>query len=107
MPLTYTYTDGYIAAQVDPTREARAVADVAQLGTLPVTWVQRLVVLRAYVITCMECAKSPEDMWSTKLAFYRKEYDSTLPQARAAQAVIDAAANSNSASIFSVELFRA
>lgn len=103
---TYTYADGYVAAQVTADREARAIADVAQLGTLPAAWVQRLCILRAYVIACLECAKSPEDMWSTKLAFYRKEYDQTLPQARAAQAVIDAAANSNGASLFSVELFR-
>lgn len=91
MPLINTYTDGYIATQITPEREARAMADVADLGTLPAAWVARLTVLRAYVITCLECAKSPDDMWTTKLSAYRKEYDSTLQHGRAAQSLIDAA----------------
>lgn len=105
---TYLYADGYIAAQVTDDREARAIADVAQLGTLPAAWVARLGILRAYVITCLECAKSPDDMWSTKLSAYRKEFDAALPQARAAQAAAVAAESpaASGASLFSVELFR-
>lgn len=105
---TYLYTDGYCASQVTQDREDRAIADVAQLGAFPSTWVDRLCILRAYIITALECAKSPDDMWSTKLSAYRKEFDSALPQARAAQAAAIAASSpaASGASIFSVELFR-
>lgn len=107
MPLKNYYTDGYIASQVNEDREERAAEDVAQYGTLPVNWVQRLTMLRAYIITCLECAKNPEDMWSVKLGFYRKEFDSALQQARAAQSVIDAQNNSaSSAGIFTIPLLR-
>jgi hypothetical protein len=91
MPLINTYTDGYIATQITNEREARAMADVADLGTLPAAWVTRLTVLRAYVITCLECAKSTDDMWTAKFSSYSKEYTGTLQQARAAQSLIDAA----------------
>ena len=105
---TYLYEDGYAAAQVTERREARAMADVLQLGTFPAAWYERLVILRAYIIACLECAKSPDDMWSTKLSAYRKEFDTALTQARAAQAALVAASTpgASGASVFSVELFR-
>lgn len=92
MPLAYTYADAYAAPQVTVDRETRAAADVAALGALPAEWVARLTVIRAYVIACIECAKAPDDLWSAKLSAYRKEWESALPQARAAQQ--QAAANS-------------
>lgn len=47
-------------------------------------------------------------MWRTKLAAYRKEFDGALPQAHAAQAVIDAAGNTltGGASVFACDLQR-
>lgn len=105
---TYTYSDAYISPQVTLDRENRAMVDVAQLGTFPDTWAQRLTVLRAYITTCIECAKSPDDMWTTKLSAYRKEFDSALPQARAAQAAIDAQSNTlkGGSSVFTCDLQR-
>lgn len=108
MPLTYTYADGYLAALVTEARETQAASDVAALGTLPAAWVQRLVILRAYLITCMECQKAPDDTFGAKLAAYRKEWEPTLAQARSAQAVIDTAADTSTGySPFSIPLERA
>lgn len=90
MPLANTYADGYLAAIVTTERETRAATEVGQLGTFPPAWVARLTVLRAYVITCTESMKSPDDMFVAKLAAYRKEFDAALLQARAAQQAIDA-----------------
>lgn len=83
--LTYTYTDAYLAPLVTQDRETRARAEVAAYGTFPADWTERLVRLRAYVITCLESAKAPDDLFATKLAAYRKEFDQQLPLARAAQ----------------------
>lgn len=108
MPLTHYYADAYLAPLVTEDREARATADVAELGTLPAAWVTRLVVARAYVLTCLESQRAADDTFSAKLAAYRKEWDSALAQARAAQAAAAAAAGgTGSGSFYSVPLERA
>lgn len=107
MPLQNTYTDAYLAPLVTQAREAQAITDVAALGTLPAEWVTRLTVIRAYVITCLECTQSPEDLFTVKLKAYRTDYADNLAQARAAQAVIDAGSGTaGGASFFSVALER-
>lgn len=107
MTLTHTYTDAYLASLITPAREARAVADVADLGTLPAAWVARLVVLRAYLIACLESQKAPDDLFTAKLSAYRKEFDSTLAQARAAQSSAAAGTGSGGGGLFSIRLERA
>ncbi|MFO1268563.1 MAG: hypothetical protein U1F25_13710 [Rubrivivax sp.] len=108
MAMTYTYADAYLAPLVGQAREAQAIADVAQLGTLPAAYVARLVAVRAYVLTCLESQKAPDDLFAAKLAAYRKEWADVLAQARAAQDALDAASGSASggASPFTVELVR-
>jgi hypothetical protein len=109
MPLSQTYADAYLAPLVTVEREARAAADVADLGTLPAAWVNRLTVLRAYVLTCLESQRTPDDVFAAKLGAYRKEFDAALTQGRQAQAALDATAGtaSGGGSIFSVNLVRA
>lgn len=108
MALTYPYTDAYLAPLVTQAREAKALADVADLGTLPDVWVERLAVLRTYIITCLESQKAPDDMFGVKLSAYRKEWTEALAQARAAQIAAEAAAGTaaGGGSAFSVELVR-
>lgn len=106
MPLVQTYADKYLAPLVTVDIETRATEDVADLGTLPAGWVAKLVVLRAYLITCVESQRTPGDTFEAKLAAYRTEWRDTLAGARKAQAAIDQAAGTSSGSAFSVELFR-
>jgi hypothetical protein len=110
MPLAQTYFDGYLAPLVTPERETRATQDVAAMGTLPADHAAKLVVLRTYIITCLESQKSPDDVFAAKLASYRKEHDSTLKQAVAAQSVLDAASGNpninTGASFYTVGLYR-
>ena len=84
MPLTNAYHDAYLAPLVTPEREERAAAEVAQLGTFSATWLARLTVLRAYVLTCIESQKAPDDLFGAKLAEYRREFEKLLPSATAA-----------------------
>lgn len=109
MPTTYAYADGYLAPLVTQAREDQAKADVSMMGTFPASWVQRLVILRAYIITCTESMKSADDVFSAKLAAYRKDFTETLPQAKAAQAAADQAAGTipkGGGSVFTVDLQR-
>ncbi len=105
MSLTYSYTDAYLAPLINQDREDRAIADVATYGTFTTAWTERLVRLRAYVIVCLESAKSAEDLFTAKLASYRKEFDTSLAHARAAT---NASSSSTSmASLVSITLERA
>lgn len=107
MPLQNAYTDAYLSPLVTEAREAQAAADVAELGTLPAGWVTRLTVIRAYIITCLESIRQPDDVFTLKLTAYRKDYADALTQARAAQAVVDAeAGGGGGSSFFSVGLER-
>ena len=92
MPLVNACADAYLAPQVTVARALQAAADVAMLGAFPAAWVTRLTILRAYIITCTECMKSPDDVFVSKLSAYRKEFDSAMPRARAAQQTAQAAA---------------
>lgn len=110
MTISLFDSDAYLAPLVTPNRQERAAADVALLGTFPAAWTDRLVLLRVFVITCLECQKSPDDLFSAKLSAYRKEFDTTLLGARAAQATAAAEAgtpHTGGGGIFSVELWRA
>lgn len=107
---SYPYADAYLARHVTPTRETQAIQEVGEAGTFPDAWVARLVVLRAYIITCLECQQSPEDLFTAKLASYRREYTDALQQARAAQQAADALAGTaatGGAGIFTLSLERA
>lgn len=84
MTTTHDYQDPYLTALVTADRETRAMADVAALGSFAGDWGDKLVILRAYVITCVECQASPDDLFVQKLKHYRQEFDTALMQARAA-----------------------
>ena len=80
------YFDPYLAPLIDktPEFETRAVADVAELGTFPAPWPDKLAALRAYILVCLENSASSEDVFVLKLKQYQKEFDFTLRQAQAA-----------------------
>lgn len=106
--MKYAYADAYLARLVTTEREDRATADVAALGTLPAAWVERLIPLRTYVLTCMECQQAPDDLFSAKLPAYRKEFEASLASARLAQDLVNASAGRvGSGSTFTVPLYRA
>ena len=105
MSLAYLYSDAYLAPLVTVDRETRAIAEVAAIGTFPADWTERLVRLRAYVLVCAESQKAPDDLFSAKLATYRKEFADALPLARAAQ---DATTSpTGTGALFSIPLERA
>lgn len=80
------YFDPYLSPLIEKTPEfqKRAIADVAKLGSFPVPWPDKLAVLRAYILVCLENSASSEDVFVLKLKQYQKEFDFTLRQAIAA-----------------------
>lgn len=103
--LKYTYADEYLAPLVTDDRETRATADVAVLGTFPDAWQERLVRLRAYILTCQESQAAPDDLFASKLKTYQKEFDALLP---AAQAAADATTSpTGTGMVYSIPLERA
>jgi hypothetical protein len=105
MATTYTYPDAYLARFCTEDVETRALADVALLGTFPAAWTERLVIVQAYIIACLENQADPEDLFTAKLKSYRQQMEVLLPQAKAAEAA--AAGETTGLSLFSIPLERA
>jgi len=109
MSTNYDYPDAYLNRFVTDDVEERATADIALLGTFNDDWTQRLVILRAYILACLENQADAEDLFTAKLANYRKEMTSATAQAQA-QAAADAAETdhtTNSFGVFTIPLERA
>lgn len=92
MALTYTYPDAYLARFCVEERELRAIDDVALLAasagvTFDADWTERLVILKTYILACLENQADGEDLFTHKLKTYRDELSTQLPRAvTAAQA---------------------
>lgn len=82
--MAYTYTDAYLSPLVTADRTARAESDVDAIGAFATEWRDKLVVLRTYILICLDSMKAPDDPFGTKLAAYRKEWADTLAAAKAA-----------------------
>jgi hypothetical protein len=97
-----TYTDCYLARGVTDSIETRAFADVDELGDFTTEWRDRLTVIRAYILTCLEKGAESDDTYAMKLTQYRKEFDFLLGQAKRAQK-----ADGQNVSLLSVAIERA
>jgi hypothetical protein len=93
MALTYTYSDAYLKSRVTEDVEDRAIAEVEALGTLPDDWVERLGIIRAYIITCVEMSAKADDAFAEKLKLYKEEWKETLASAKRAQAEANPSVN--------------
>src|SRR5574343_1827931 len=86
MARTRSYDDAYLAPLIAAKEawETRAIADVAELGDFPDPWPDKLAVLRAYILCCLESLADETDVFSTKLKQYVPEFKATLNAARIA-----------------------
>ena len=108
MSTEYDYTDAYLAKFCTEAIEERAIADVAVMGTFNDFWTERLTILRAYIIVCLENQADAEDLFTAKLKSYRGEMQIAQAQAQV-QAAADAAeadGTVDSFGIFSIPLER-
>lgn len=109
MSTTYTYPDAYLAKFCTEAIEDRAVADIAVMGTFNDYWTEKLVVLRAYILVCLENQADPDDLFTAKLKSYRSEMQvsATSAHAQAAADAADADGTVNGFGMFSIPLERA
>ena len=89
MATTYTYPDAYLSRFCTEERETRALADVGLFATaggvtFSADWTERLTILQAYILSCLENQADNEDLFTAKLKSYRQQLDTMLPQAVAA-----------------------
>jgi len=107
MALTYTYPDAYLDTRISEEREARAIEEVELLAgsrTLSADWTEKLVILQAYILACLEHQGKVDDLFTAKLKTYREEMAIQLPRALAAA---DEEANATTSSVYTVEVRRA
>ena len=109
MSTTYEYTDAYLAKFCTEALEERATADIAVMGTFNDFWTERLIVLRTYILACLENQADAEDLFTAKLKSYRAEMQqaATQAQAQAAADAATAAGTPDSFGMFTVPMERA
>jgi len=109
MSTTYEYTDAYLSKFCTEAIEERAIADVVVMGTFNDFRTERLVVLRTYILACLENQADAEDLFTAKLKSYRAEMQQAgaQAQAQAAADAAEAAGTQDSFGIFSIPLERA
>ena len=81
MPTVHYYADAALSKYCTEEREARAIADVQQLGEFPAPWPATLERLATYVMACTECMSSPGDIFQTKLNAYNDQFKRALAAA--------------------------
>ena len=79
-----TYTDQVLSSLVTVALEDAASAEVDALATFAPPWRERLIVLKAYLLVCLEYASASDDPFTLKLGQYQGQYDTALSDARAA-----------------------
>lgn len=107
MALTYAYPDAYLDTRITEEREARAIEEVELLAgsrTLSAEWTEKLVILQAYILACLEHQGKVDDLFTAKLKTYREEMAIQLPRALAAA---DEEADVESGSVYAIPVSRA
>jgi hypothetical protein len=97
-----TYADPYLRPYATAEREARALDDVLLHGAFSQDWLDRLQVLRVYIIICTESLQSVDDTFSVKLKQYHQEWRHALDLAKADLSEVD----QDVVHIFSISLER-
>lgn len=77
-----SYSDSYLKNLVTSDIEDSAFEDVNAINpNFPEPWKTKLVVIRAYILTCGENSSSKEDLFHSKISFYRDEWKTILKAA--------------------------
>lgn len=102
--MAVTYTDSYLKNYA-PDREDDAALFVDTFGTFPEAYRDRLIEIRAYILTCIELKKSGDDLFTAKERSYKDEWETTLAAARLA--AVKAATDSPPPPFMSIPIERA
>ena len=77
------FDDQFLARHVTADRTAAATEYVAEFGTLPAYWLDKLITYRVYILICEEeQTGKQDDVYAAKLKTYREEWTLALSQGR-------------------------
>jgi hypothetical protein len=102
-----SFTDPFLAPECNSQRQAQARQDITASGTYSVSWTNRLIELRTYIIACQECMAADGDLYSVKLKAYEREFSTALNLARADNAANGGGGGASSGSTLSAPILRA
>ncbi len=85
MALLYTYPDEYLKSRITEDREARAISYVDTLGIEDPIDKEKLIILKAYIVTALESSASDDDTFASKYKIYSKEFAEELAKIQAKQ----------------------
>ena len=74
--LEYDYYDEYLKQNISPHTELRAKTEINYLKLKNEFFISKLVVLKAYIICCLENQTSADDLFAVKLKQYKAEFES-------------------------------
>ena len=74
--LEYDYYDEYLKQNISPHTELRAKSEINYLKLKNEFFISKLVVLKAYIICCLENQTSADDLFAVKLKQYKTEFES-------------------------------
>ena len=74
--LEYDYYDEYLKQNISPHTELRAKSEINYLKLKNELFISKLVVLKAYIICCLENQTSADDLFAVKLKQYKTEFES-------------------------------
>ena len=84
MAIIYSYLDPYLGNLVTEALETEALGDLAEIyADFSADWLEKLVPLRAYILLCTRNQTQADDVYSLKLATYRREFEAQLASAKA------------------------
>ena len=84
--LINAYNDSFLSRHVTDEKENAAYDYVDLMADFTPDWRDRLAVLRVYISICLDAQKGgQDDVYATKLASYRKEFDAVVALAKAAK----------------------
>ena len=76
--LEYDYYDEYLKQNISPHTELRAKSEINYLKLKNEFFISKLVVLKAYIICCLENQTSADDLFAVKLKQYKAEFEAVL-----------------------------
>ena len=74
--LEYDYYDEYLKQNISPHTELRAKSEINYLKLKNEFFISKLVVLKTYIICCLENQTSADDLFAVKLKQYKAEFES-------------------------------
>ena len=76
--LEYDYYDEYLKQNISPHTELRAKTEINYLKLKNEFFISKLVVLKTYIICCLENQTSADDLFAVKLKQYKAEFEAVL-----------------------------